>query len=110
VELRVIWRDGELHWQIEAASGELNLADGTLASLYPGLEATEVARKDRPAVYCAIGSLRRSSGLALGEPGSDGSNVLTRLATILRSQSGDAEVRLRLLARPIDPEAWQRSL
>ena len=38
------------------------------------------------------------------------SNVLTRLATILRSQSDDAEVRLRLLARPIDPEAWQRSL
>ncbi len=36
--------------------------------------------------------------------------MLTRLATILRSQSDDAEVRLRLLARPIDPEAWQRSL
>ena len=110
VELRVVWRDGELHWQIEAASAELDVADGALSSIYPGIEATEVARNDRPAVYSAIGSLRRSSGLALGEPGADGSNVLTRLATILRSQSHDAEVRLRLLARPIDPEAWQRSL
>jgi energy-coupling factor transporter ATP-binding protein EcfA2 len=110
VELRVVWRDGVLHWQIEAASCELDLADGTLSSLYPGLEATEISRSDRPVVYSAIGRLRRSSGLALGEPGSDGSNVLTRLATILRSQSNDAEVRLRLLARPIDPEGWQRSL
>jgi hypothetical protein len=109
-ELRTVWRDGELHWQIEAASSELDLARGTLASHYPGLEATKKARKDSPAVYSAIGSLRRSSGLALGEPGSDGSNVLTRFATILRSQSDDAEVRLRLLARSIDPEAWQRSL
>jgi hypothetical protein len=41
VELRVVWRDGELAWQIEAAGTELALADGTLASLYPGLEATK---------------------------------------------------------------------
>ena len=110
VELRVVWRDGELHWQVEAASAELDLADGTLSSLYPGLEITEISKSDRPVAYSAVGRLARSSGLALGEPGSDGSNVLTRLATILRSQSHDAEVRLRLLARPIDPEAWQRSL
>jgi len=110
VELRVVWRDGELHWQLEAASGELDRAEATLASLYPGLETAEVDRSDRPAVYSAVGRLRRSSGLALGEPGSDGANVLTRLATILRSQSDDAEVRLRLLARPMDPAAWQRSL
>ena len=110
VELRVVWQDGELHWQIEAASGELDRADATLASLYPGLETAEVDRSDRPAVYSAVGRLRRSSGLALGEPGSDGAHVLTRLATILRSQSDDAEVRLRLLARPMDPAAWQRSL
>ena len=110
VELRVVWRDGELHWQLEAASGELDRAEATLASLYPGLETAEVDRSDRPAVYSAVGRLRRSSGLALGEPGSDGANVLPRLATILRSQSDDAEVRLRLLARPMDPAAWQRSL
>ena len=110
VELRVVWRDGELHWQLEAASGELDRAEATLASLYPGLETAEVDRSDRPAVYSAVGRLRRSSGLALGEPGSDGAYVLTRLATILRSQSDDAEVRLRLLARPMDPAAWQRSL
>lgn len=110
VELRVVWRDGELAWQIEAAGTELALADGTLASLYPGLEATKVSRSDRPAVCSAIGKLRRSSGLALGQPDAGGSSVLTRLATILRSQAGDAEVRLRLLAQPIDPAAWQRSL
>src|ERR1035437_7089475 len=71
VELRVVWCDGELAWQIEAAGTELALADGTLASLYPGLEATKVSRSDRPAVCSAIGKLRRSSGLALGQPDTD---------------------------------------
>src|ERR1035437_912371 len=110
VELRVVWRDGELAWQVEAAGGELAMEEGTLASLYPGLEIAKVSCSDRPAAYSAIGKLRRSSGLALGQPDTGGSSVLTRLATILRSQPGDAEVRLRLFTRPIDPAAWQRSL
>jgi hypothetical protein len=110
-ELRTVWRNGKLVWQIEGGRQLLRLAEASLTSLYPGIELRKVPRRDDPAVWSAVGALRLSASWPIGEPGVAGSAVLSRLATLLSStRPTGAEVRLRVLGRSIDPKAWQRSL
>jgi energy-coupling factor transporter ATP-binding protein EcfA2 len=110
-ELRTLWRNGKLVWQIDGGRQMLRLAEASLTSLYPGIEVRDAPRRESPAVWSAVAKLRMSSSWPLGDPNLGGSAVLSRLATLLSStRSTGAEVRLRVLGRPIDPKAWQRAL
>lgn len=110
-ELRTVWRDRKLVWQIEGGRQLLRLAEASLTSLYPGIEVRETPRREASAVWSAVGKLRLPTSRPLGDPTAGGSAVLARLATLLSLTSRtDAEVRLRVLGRAIDPKAWQRAL
>jgi energy-coupling factor transporter ATP-binding protein EcfA2 len=109
-ELRTVWRNGKLLWQIDGGRQLLRLAEACLTSLYPGIEVRDAPRREAPAVWSAVAKLRMSSSWPLGDPSLGGSAVLSRLATLLSSTAAGAEVRLRVLGRPIDPKAWQRAL
>lgn len=110
-ELRAVWRNGKLVWQIEAGTQLLRLAEAGLASLYPGIEVRDAPRHEAPTVWSAVGTLRMPASWPLGEPALGGSVVLSRLATLLSStRAASAEVRLRVSGRPIDPKAWQRAV
>jgi hypothetical protein len=110
IELRAVWRDGRLAWQIDADAEMRRLVEGSLASLYPGIELRVVARTERPAVWSAVARLRNPSSRPLGDPGQPGPEVLSRLAVALSSAPAGAEVRLRTFVRPIDPRSWERQL
>ncbi len=110
-ELRTVWRDGRLSWQIDAGRDVVRLVEVGLASAYPGVEVRQVARRDLPVAWSAVARLRLPSSLPLGDPSVVGSAVMSRLASLLTSISTPfAEVRYRVLMRPIDPSAWQRAL
>ncbi len=105
-ELRTVWRRGKLVWQIEGGRQLLRLAEASLTSLYPGIEVRETPRREASAVWSAVGKLRLPASRPLGDPTAGGSAVLARLATLLATTPRtDAEVRLRLLGRAIDPKA-----
>jgi hypothetical protein len=110
-ELRTVWRDGRLYWQVDAGRDVLRLMEVALASAYPGVEVRQVARGDSRAVWSAIARLRLPSSRPLGDPTVAGVAVLSRLASLLTSTSTPAaEVRYRVVVRPIDPMTWQRAL
>ncbi len=105
-ELRAEWRDGQLVWQFQGGRQMAVRAQGALASLYPGTEIERVAIKDRPAVASAVGRLTAPSSWQFGSPTTAGGATLSRLATLLATEADEADVRLRVVVRPIAPERW----
>jgi hypothetical protein len=110
VELRVVWRDGQLAWQLQGGRQTIAAATSALRTVYPTVDAQPLALPDAPAVASAVGRLVAPSSWPLGEPEATSTSVLARLASELESSFEDADVRLRLLARPIAPETWRRAL
>jgi energy-coupling factor transporter ATP-binding protein EcfA2 len=109
-ELSVIGGDGELAWEVVTNRQLAVQLEHALRALYPGAE-VEIRRPGRhPVTATAVGRLAASSSWPLGKAGSPGARVLNRLAAGMEQMSDGAEVRLRLLARPLSPEAWRREV
>jgi energy-coupling factor transporter ATP-binding protein EcfA2 len=109
-ELRALWRDGELVWQLDIGRQMAAHLQAALRSLYPGTEIELVGCDDQPPVGSAVGSLVAPAHWPFGDP-AEASHALVRLASLLEQAPIDGgEVRLRLLAKPIAPERWQRAL
>ena len=111
-ELRVVWRDGELAWEIETNRQVAALATAQLRALYPGvaIEPSRVATISRRS-RSAVGRLGRSGRAGrCGEVDAPEARVLRALAGGARACApAAAEVRLRLHGRPVPPERWRRA-
>jgi len=107
-ELRVVWRRGELQWEIVTNRQVAPQVEHALRALYPGAEVEALRPDDLPVVATAVGRLAVDSSWPLGEASSPVGRALNRLAAGLERTPGAAEVRLRLLVRPVPPDAWRR--
>lgn len=110
IELRVVSRGGALAWEIETNRQLAALAEAGFRTLYPGvaIETSEVP--DRPPAAVAIGRLEGTAGWPLREVAAPEAHVLRALAAGLEHAPTDAEVRLRLTARPVPPDVWRRQV
>lgn len=110
VELRVVWRDGALAWELVAGRQVATAARHALGARYPGVHIDTAEPADRPAVATAVGRLAAASRWPLhaADPGDAG--ALHGLAAALASERPAAEIRLRVVARPVPPEVWRREV
>ena len=109
-ELRVVWRDGQLAWEISTNRQLAALATAQLRALYPGVQVDESTAADRPAVAVAVGRFERSGAWPLRELVAPEARVLRALAGAIEGAPAAAEVRLRLTVRPVPPDAWRRQV
>ena len=110
IELRLVWRDGSLAWEIETNRQVAALAMAQLRALYPGvaIEASDV--RDQPPAATAIGRLDGPAGWPLREVAAPEARIPRALAAALEHAPAGVEVRLRCIARPVPPEAWRRDV
>jgi hypothetical protein len=107
-ELRVVWRDGDLHWQVEGHRQILDEFAVSHRALHLVSDVRQVKRLDAPAVATAYGRLARPSSWPLRAADVPGDQVLHRLAAALEAASQPGvEVRFRVHLRPIPPDAWR---
>jgi hypothetical protein len=109
-DLRVVWRDGALAWEIDTNRQVAALAAAQLRALYPGVQVDESAAIDRAPVAVAVGHLERSGAWPLHEVGAAEARVLRTLAGALERGPAGGEVRFRLVVRPVPPDAWRRQV
>ncbi len=110
LELRVVWRGRRLAWELVTGPQLARLAEAQLRTLYPGVQVDTGKPADRPAAAVAVGWLTASSSWPLCEAASPEARVLRALAGALETAGSPAEVRLRLVARPVPPDAWRRQV
>jgi hypothetical protein len=110
LELRVVWRGGALAWELIAGRQVATGARHALAARYPGVHIDEAPVGERPAAATAVGRLTASSRWPLREPEAGDAGALHGLAAALAAERPSAEVRLRLVARPVPPDAWRREV
>jgi hypothetical protein len=110
VDFRVVWRDRQLAWEVVTNRQMARLAEAQLRSFYPGVQVDSGTPADRPATAAAVGRLVSSSAWPLREVSTAEARVLRALAGALETSGSTAEVRLRLLARPVPPDAWHRQV
>ena len=103
-------RGGALAWEIETNRQMAALVETSLRTLYPGVAIETTDAPDRPPAAVAIGRLTGSAGWPLREVAAPEARVLRALAAALEHAPTDAEVRLRLIARPVPPDAWHREV
>jgi hypothetical protein len=108
-ELRAVWRDGCLAWQLELPKQLAHAAEAALRVAMPDAEVDVAERADAPAAATAVGRLVAPGYWPLGDPEQPGATLL-RLATLAEQAANGAEVRLRIGLRPIAPERWQHML
>ncbi len=108
-ELRAVWRDGRLAWQVEVPKQLAHGAEAALRVAMPDAEVDLVERTDAPAVATAVGRLAAPGYWPLGDPDEPGGTLL-RLTTLAEQTADGAELRLRIALRPIAPQRWQRTL
>ncbi len=109
-DLRVVWRDGALAWEIDTNRQVAALAAAQLRALYPGVQVDESTAIDPATVAVAVGCLERSGAWPLHEVGAAEARVLRTLAGALERGPAGGEVRFRLVVRPVPPEAWRRQV
>ena len=110
VEFRVVWRDRQLAWEVVTNRQMARLAEAQLRSFYPGVQVDSGTSEDRPAAAVAVGRLASSSAWPLREVATAEARVLRALAGALETTGSSAQVRLRLLARPVSPDIWHRQV
>ncbi len=103
-------RGGALAWEIETNRQTAALVETSLRTLYPGVAIETTDAPDRPPAAVAIGRLTGSAGWPLREVAAPEARVLRALAAALEHAPADAEVRLRLIARPVPPDVWRRAV
>ncbi|MBA3779223.1 MAG: DUF87 domain-containing protein [Chloroflexi bacterium] len=108
VELRLLWREGLLRWQIDCPRQLEPAVSVALGAACPGIDLEEVPPDDRPATASAGASLVASEAWALHAVGSLDGRAVPRLARLLAALSWPVEVRLSLYLRALPPEAWRR--
>jgi hypothetical protein len=109
-ELAVAWRAGELTWEVDTNRQLAAQIEHAVRALYPDAELAALRKGDAPAMATAVGRLAASSEWPLGEARSLAGRPLNRLAAALEHMPADADVRLRLLVRPVLPETWRREV
>lgn len=109
-ELRAVWRDGLLIWQIECAKQIVAGLQTTLRPLYPGLDRRLTDRRDDAAAATAIGSVTLPSHWPLAEADPPENRALHRLAGALEGLPEGMGACLRLTVRPMAPTAWRKLL
>ena len=72
-ELRAVWRDDRLAWQVELPSQMAHAAEAALRIAMPDAEVDVVERRDPPVVASAIGRLVAPAHWPLGDPDEPGS-------------------------------------
>ena len=110
IELRVVRRGGELTWEIVTNRQVAALAENALRTICPGAT-IDVRRPVAPSASAiAVARLASSSSWPLREVERPEARVLHRLAGGLEAAAPGAEVRLRILARPVPPDDWRRTI
>jgi hypothetical protein len=109
-ELRVVRRRGEVAWEVVANRQIAIQIENALRALYPGTEVELVPPSETLAAATAIGRLAAGSSWPLGEGGSSAGRVLNRLAAGLERAPDAAEIRLKLVVRPVPSDAWKRDV
>lgn len=110
-ELRVVWRDGELVWQVEGHRQILDEFGVSHRSLHVVLDAGAVPRAEPPAAATAVGGLAKPASWPLRAADVHGDRVLHRLAAALsRAAPPGVEVRLRVGLHPVPLDAWRRTI
>jgi hypothetical protein len=108
-ELRVVWRDGDLRWQVEGHRQVLDEFALSHRALHLVLDARPVEWEEAPAVATAVARLARPSSWPLRVAEVPGDRVLHRLAAALEATSpAGVEVRFRVHLRPVPPDAWRQ--
>jgi energy-coupling factor transporter ATP-binding protein EcfA2 len=110
IELRLVWRDGVLAWEIETNRQLAALAVAQLRALYPGVAIETSDVRDQAPAAVALGRLAGPLGWPLREVSASEARLPRALAAALAHAPAGAEVRLRCLARPVPPEAWRRDV
>lgn len=106
-EVRAVWCDGELLWQVEAPRQLLSEFATGHRPLGVILETRSIESPDPPAVATAVGRLARSAAWPLRSADVPGDRTLHRLAATLQDAAPPgAEVRYRVLLRPVAPDEW----
>lgn len=107
-ELRVVWRDGDLRWQVEGHRQVLDEFALSHRALHLVTDARPVERLDAPPVATAVARLARPSSWPLRVADVPGDRVLHRLAAALEAAApAGAEVRFRVHLRSVPPDAWR---
>ena len=107
-ELRVVWRDGDLRWEVEGHHQVLDEFALSHRALHLVADARFVERAEEPAVATAVARLARPSSWPLRVAEVPGDRVLHRLAAALEAAPpAGVEVRFRVHLRPIPPDAWR---
>lgn len=110
-ELRVVWRDGALAWQVEGHRQILDEFAVSHRSLHLVLDARPVSRAEAPVAATAVGRLTQPASWPLRTAEVPGDRVLHRLAAALtRAAPPGVEVRLRIGLRPVQPDVWRRAI
>jgi hypothetical protein len=110
-ELRVVWREGELRWQVEGHRHVLDEFALSHRALHLVSETRAVDRSEPNAAATAIGRLARPSSWPLRVVDVPGDRVLHRLAAALEAASpAGVEVRYRVHLKPIPPDAWRETV
>jgi hypothetical protein len=107
-ELRVVWRDGALAWEMETGEQGAAIATSALRALYPGVSIERSTERDPVPAAVAVGRLTGPAGWPLREPDAAEARPVRALAAALERAPRGAEVRLRIRARPVPPATWRR--
>ena len=108
IELQVVLADGELRWEVVANRQVATLVGNVLRSLCPGAVVDVAKPVAHPASASAVACLAASALWPLREVDKPEARALNRLAAGLASAPRDAEVRLRVVARPVPPDDWRK--
>ncbi|MEW5991649.1 MAG: DUF87 domain-containing protein [Chloroflexota bacterium] len=110
-ELRVVWRDGTLSWQVEGHRQVLDEFAVSHRALHLVAETRPVERLEAPAVATAVARLVRPSSWPLRVAEVPGDRVLHRLAAALEvAVQAGIEVRYRVHLRPVPAERWREAV
>ena len=108
IELQVVHADGALGWEVVTNRQVATLVENALRSLCPGA-VVDVARPvTRMPAASGVARLASSASWPLLEVDKPEARALHRLAAGLVSAPHGAEVRLRVVARPVPPDDWRR--
>jgi energy-coupling factor transporter ATP-binding protein EcfA2 len=107
IELRLVHRDDEVRWEIVTNRQVAALAENALRTLCPGTVVDVGKPASRPPSAIAVARLASSSTWPVREVERPEARVLHRLASALDAAPHGAEVRLRVIARPVPPEEWR---
>ena len=99
-----------LAWEIATDPQLARLAEAQLRSLCPGVQVDREQAANRPATAVAVARFANSSAWPLREVGTAEARVLRALAGALETAASGAEVRFRVMARPVPPDVWRRQV